>query len=31
MIYPKSRHGVTDPLLVKHWYQMMTDFVLGNL
>ncbi len=31
MIYPKSRHGVTDPLLVKHWYRMMTDFVLGNL
>ena len=31
MVYPKSRHGLTDPLLVKHWYQMMTDFVLGNL
>ena len=31
MVYPKSRHGVTDPVLVKHWYQMMTDFVLGNL
>ena len=31
MLYPKSRHGVTDPVLVKHWYQMMTDFVLGNL
>ncbi len=31
MIYPKSRHGVTDPVLIKHWYQMMTDFVLGNL
>src|SRR5947207_6697179 len=31
MVYPKSRHGVTDPLLVKHWYHMMTDFVLGNL
>jgi dipeptidyl-peptidase 4 len=31
MVYPKSRHGVTDPALVKHWYQMMTDFVLGNL
>ncbi len=30
MVYPKSRHGLTDPLLVKHWYQMMTDFVLGN-
>jgi dipeptidyl-peptidase-4 len=31
MLYPKSRHGVVDPVLVKHWYQMMTDFVLGNL
>jgi len=31
MVYPKSRHGVTDPALVKHWYQMMTDFVLENL
>ena len=31
MIYPKSRHGVTDPVLVKHMQQMMTDFILGNL
>lgn len=31
MIYPKSRHGVTDPLLVKHMQQMMTDFILRNL
>jgi dipeptidyl-peptidase 4 len=31
MLYPKSRHGVVDPMLVKHWYTMMTDFVLGNL
>lgn len=31
MVYPKSRHGVTDPLLLKHMRQMMTDFVLGNL
>ncbi len=31
MVYPKSRHGVTDPLLVKHMRQMMTDFVLANL
>src|SRR5437899_5901541 len=30
MVYPKARHGLTDPVLVKHWYQMMTDFVLGN-
>jgi dipeptidyl-peptidase-4 len=31
MIYPKSRHGVTDPVLVKHLRQMMTDFIVGNL
>ena len=31
MLYPKSRHGVTDPVLVKHMRQMMTDFVVANL
>jgi dipeptidyl-peptidase-4 len=31
MIYAKSRHGVTDPVLVKHMRQMMTDFIVGNL
>ena len=31
MLYPKSRHGVTDPVLVKHMRQMMTDFILANL
>ena len=31
MLYPKSRHGVTDPLLVKHLRTMMTDFILANL
>jgi dipeptidyl-peptidase-4 len=31
MLYPKSRHGVTDPLLVKHMRQMMADYVLANL
>lgn len=31
MLYPKSRHGVTDPLLVKHMRQMMTDYILKNL
>jgi dipeptidyl-peptidase-4 len=31
MIYPKSRHGVSDPLLVKHMCAMMTDFILTNL
>jgi dipeptidyl-peptidase-4 len=31
MVYPKSRHGVTDPVLVKQMRQMMTDFIVGNL
>jgi dipeptidyl-peptidase 4 len=31
MLYPKSRHGVTDPLLVRQMRQMMTDFILANL
>ena len=31
MLYPKSRHGVTDPLLVRHMRQMMTDYILTNL
>jgi len=31
MLYPKSRHGVTDPLLVKHLRQMMLDFIVENL
>jgi dipeptidyl-peptidase-4 len=31
MLYPKSRHGVTDPLLVSHMRRMMTDFILRNL
>jgi dipeptidyl-peptidase-4 len=31
MIYPKSRHGVTDPRLVKHMRQKMTDFITANL
>ncbi len=31
MYYPTARHGVTNPLQVKHWYTMMTDFILRNL
>lgn len=31
MIYPTARHGITDPRQVKHWYTMMTDFILKNL
>jgi dipeptidyl-peptidase 4 len=31
MVYPKSRHGVTDPLLLKHMRQMMLEFIVENL
>ena len=31
MLYPKSRHGVADPLLVKHMRQTMLDFTLEML
>ncbi|MEJ7713393.1 MAG: prolyl oligopeptidase family serine peptidase [Pyrinomonadaceae bacterium] len=31
MLYPKSRHGVTNPLLLKHMRMTMTDFILSNL
>ena len=31
MLYPKSRHGVTDPPLLKHMRQMMTEYILANL
>jgi dipeptidyl-peptidase-4 len=31
MLYPKSRHGVTDPLLAKHMRMTMTEFILANL
>ena len=31
MLYPKQRHGVTDPLLLKHMRQLMTDFIIENL
>ena len=30
MLYPKSRHGVTDPLLVKQMRTLMFDFVIRN-
>ena len=30
MLYPKSRHGVTDPLLLKHMRQMMTGLYRGE-
>ena len=31
MIYPKSRHGITDLQQVQHQFQMMTDFWLRHL
>jgi len=31
MLYPKSRHGVTDPLLVKHMRALMVDFIARTL
>jgi dipeptidyl-peptidase-4 len=31
MLYEKSRHGVTDPDLVKHMRQMMFDFMVETL
>jgi dipeptidyl-peptidase 4 len=31
MLYPKSRHGVTDPPLVKHLRTTMLSFVLEHL
>ena len=29
MIYPRQRHGVTDPRLNKHLRQLMFDFIMG--
>jgi dipeptidyl-peptidase 4 len=31
MLYPKSRHGVSDPILVKHLRTTMTNFIVQNL
>ena len=31
MLYPKQRHGITDPSQLKHMRQLMTDFVMTNL
>jgi dipeptidyl-peptidase 4 len=31
MVYPKSRHGVTQPLRLKHLREMMTQFIVENL
>ncbi len=31
MLYPKSRHGVTDPTLVRHLRGLMFDFTISHL
>lgn len=31
MLYPKNRHGVSNPLQAKQMRQLMTDFILKNL
>jgi len=31
MLYPKSRHGVTDPLLVRHLRGLMLDYTVAHL
>jgi dipeptidyl-peptidase-4 len=31
MVYPKSRHGVTDPALARHMRETMLAFVLEHL
>jgi dipeptidyl-peptidase-4 len=31
MLYPKARHGVSDPAQVKHLRTMMLDFTLEHL
>ncbi len=31
MIYPRQRHGVTDPRLNKHLRQLMFDFIMGSV
>jgi dipeptidyl-peptidase-4 len=31
MLYPRSRHGISDPRLNLHLRQLMLDFVLRNV
>jgi dipeptidyl-peptidase-4 len=31
MLYPTARHGLTNLAQIKHWYTMMTDYVVRNL
>ncbi|HKP69917.1 MAG TPA: S9 family peptidase [Pyrinomonadaceae bacterium] len=31
MFYPTQKHGLSNPAQVKHWYTMMSDWVVKNL
>jgi dipeptidyl-peptidase-4 len=31
MLYPRSRHGITDPQLIKHMRAVMLDFTVEHL
>ncbi|MFL6467440.1 MAG: S9 family peptidase [Pyrinomonadaceae bacterium] len=31
MVYPTQRHGISNPLQVRHMYELMTNFILKNL
>ena len=31
MIYPRQRHGVSDPQLNRHLRQLMFDFILSSV
>ena len=31
MLYPQSRHGISDPALVMHMQTMMFDFTIAHL
>ena len=31
MVYPKNRHGITQPQQARHLRELMTRFILNNL
>lgn len=31
MLYPGQRHGIANRAQVRHWYEMMTNFIVNNL
>jgi dipeptidyl-peptidase-4 len=31
MVYPTARHGLSNPAQIRHWYTMMTEFIVRNL